>query len=243
MDSQAVHKGRALAPGQGDFRAMEPARLLVGGRGRGDGAGAAKADGERGAQDGAGKEKALAEAEEILRQARQEAERIVAEAEERVRRRMEEVEVEVREEYRARLEEALKELGEWKQGFEERLSREVVAVAIEVARKVIAGELETRPEVVGQMALEALRAAGVQGKVRLVVSEDDAETLEREKERLRAESGVEVEIVTSGGLRRGDVMVESDSGEVDARIDSQLAAIREQIGWVEGGEEVRDRAA
>jgi flagellar biosynthesis/type III secretory pathway protein FliH len=106
--------------------------------------------------------------------------------------------------------------------------REVVAVAIDVARKVIARELSTDPAAVGGMAASALGAARVRRQVTLRVHPDDAAAT-----RAWGGSGPAgvpgVGIEEDGRLAPGDVVVETEAGRIDARVETQLEALREAL--------------
>jgi type III secretion system HrpE/YscL family protein len=106
--------------------------------------------------------------------------------------------------------------------------REVVAVAIDVARKVIARELSTDPAAVGGMAASALGAARVRRQVTLRVHPDDAAAT-----RAWVGSGPAgvpgVGIEEDGRLAPGDVVVETEAGRIDARVETQLEALREAL--------------
>ena len=109
--------------------------------------------------------------------------------------------------------------------------REVVALAIEVARKVLAREIVTDPAAVVDLAAAALEGARGRRLVTLRVHPTDAAAVRSGSERLAAlvarAPGLSVE--EDASLVQGDVVVETEAGRIDARIETQLEALREAM--------------
>lgn len=187
-------------------------------------------------------EKAPSPEEEIERAAAEERERLLAEA----RREAEEIRKkayaegfrqgweEGRKKAEAKLAEEEKRLAALKEEFwrlrEEVLREsepEIVALAVTVAEKLLKQELTLAPEKVRAMVRAACREASAQKKAVLFVSPEDLPVLERYKEELKREFRPEVELyfAVDPGIARGGCRVETDLGEVDATLESQLKEI------------------
>jgi flagellar biosynthesis/type III secretory pathway protein FliH len=110
------------------------------------------------------------------------------------------------------------------------LDAAVVEVALEVARRVVGRELATSPQAVLDVARRALRAAAGAGDILLRVAPEDLETVRGAEGPLRTllEQG-SLSIAEDPALQRGEVVVETSGGRVDARIGAQLEAFRRAL--------------
>jgi flagellar assembly protein FliH len=131
---------------------------------------------------------------------------------------------------------ATAQIGALLQSFDEQLtaldgeiSRTLAASAVQLARQVLRTELQQRPEIVAQVAAEAVGAVMLSARHIAVhvhphdlplVAEGAAEALQARGARLHADAGVP----------RGGVMVESDVGAVDARIAQRWAQAAAALG-------------
>jgi flagellar biosynthesis/type III secretory pathway protein FliH len=81
------------------------------------------------------------------------------------------------------------------------------------------------------MAREALARLTDGGKLRLLVSPADADRLRAQKQALLSAlaPGGQVEIVADETLQPGDVLVQSEAGEVDARLATQLDTLARRL--------------
>ena len=95
---------------------------------------------------------------------------------------------------------------------------EVVALALEGARKVLDGEVRTAPEVVAGLARRAVEAARERRSVRLRVSGADLE-------RVRAALPAGLAVEPDPDLGRGACVVVTEAGRIEAGLDAQLAEI------------------
>lgn len=105
--------------------------------------------------------------------------------------------------------------------------RDIVALALDVARNVLAAEVTTSPAAIESIARRALARVRRARSVVLRVHPDDlAYALEHARGWLApgAEPAV-FEVVDDASVDRGGVVVECDLGRIDARIESQLKAI------------------
>ena len=105
--------------------------------------------------------------------------------------------------------------------------RDIVALALDVARNVLAAEVTSSPAAIESIARRALARVRRARSVVLRVSADDlALALEHAREWLApgAEPAV-FEVVQDSTVDRGGVVVECELGRIDARIESQLKAI------------------
>ncbi|MCA9601120.1 MAG: flagellar assembly protein FliH [Myxococcales bacterium] len=102
-------------------------------------------------------------------------------------------------------------------GTIDRAEAEVRRAVMRTAAKILHQELQQHPDAVLGVVRGALEHAGRATNVRVHVHPDDAPLLEA--------AGVGHAITPDRTLQRGDCVVHSDLGSIDARIETQLAAL------------------
>lgn len=105
--------------------------------------------------------------------------------------------------------------------------RDVIALALDVARTVLGREAESSPSFIEAVARRSLQRVRRARAVVLRVHRDDL-ALARERVREWLAPGAEpsvLDVLEDESVERGGVVVECDLGRIDGRIDSQLAAI------------------
>jgi flagellar assembly protein FliH len=106
--------------------------------------------------------------------------------------------------------------------LEQRMAEAVTATALTLARQVVRSELVQRPELVRQVAQEAIGAVVLSARhLRLRLHPDDLSLVAADDgEMLRSR---EVQLQPDPALARGGCVVESDLGRVDARMAQRWA--------------------
>lgn len=114
-----------------------------------------------------------------------------------------------------------------------RAGREVGELAIEVARRIVGRELALAPDAVVGLAERALAEARRRRQVTVRVAPADLPRLAVQEPRLACalEHGA-LSLRGDPALAPGDVIVETEAGRVDARIEAQLAALAEALAEV-----------
>ncbi len=95
----------------------------------------------------------------------------------------------------------------------------VAAIAVAAARKVVAEELSLRPEHIRAIVGAALERVRRASRVRVRVHPSDAAHLVLS----------DVPVVEDESIERGGCVVESELGDVDARLEVRLAAIERAL--------------
>jgi len=115
----------------------------------------------------------------------------------------------------------------WKKHWETR----VVQLAIAIAERVIRREVQRSPDVTKTLLHEALQLAAGSNRIKVHLHSQDVELLGESIESLVAgSSGINsVEIVTDVAVSPGGCVVETEFGEIDQRIETQLARIEEEL--------------
>lgn len=97
-------------------------------------------------------------------------------------------------------------------------------LAMEIAERVLKAELTVNPDVVVQITQHAMRRLADKDQVRIRVNPDDVERLRDHREEImRLFEGLRsVEILEDRRVGIGGVQIETDTGMVDARIETQM---------------------
>jgi flagellar biosynthesis/type III secretory pathway protein FliH len=123
---------------------------------------------------------------------------------------------------------ALDELKRFRAGLMERYQGELLALALGIARKVVQRELAEHPEHWLGMIREAVRHALDREKIRIRVGPILHKFLVDQLSTLRPmlEDVKEMELVEDASLAENGCILESQFGDLDLGIDSQIGAIR-----------------
>jgi flagellar assembly protein FliH len=138
---------------------------------------------------------------------------------------------------RARVDEFLSAMVEQLEFHDQKIERTVVQLAVTIAELIVKREVSIDREIVLREAREALRrVVGVQ-QVTLRVNPFDIELVRGQKAHLAAgsESIRDLRIEPDEAVARGGCIVESDSGNVDARLSTQLRNI--EMALLDAGRE------
>lgn len=100
-------------------------------------------------------------------------------------------------------------------------------LALEIAERVVKAEVTVNPEVVLQITRHAMRRLADKDQVRIRVNPADVERLRDHRDDLMAlfEGLHAVEILEDRRVGIGGAQIETDTGTVDARIESQLGEV------------------
>jgi flagellar assembly protein FliH len=123
----------------------------------------------------------------------------------------------------------LANLDEQWNGLEEQMALAVTRTAVQLARQVVRHELDTRPEIVARVAQEAIGAIVLSARhLRVRVHPADQQhVLAGAGDALK---GREARVVADPTIEPGGCIVESDLGQVDARIGTRWAAAAAVFG-------------
>lgn len=120
--------------------------------------------------------------------------------------------------------------------LEGQIAETLARTAVELARQVVRSELATHPELIARVAEDAVQTVLLSARhIRLAVHPDDVALVEQGAAEVIAARGVRV--AAAPEIERGGCSVESDLGEVDARIETRwtqaAAALGQSIAWHE----------
>ena len=126
---------------------------------------------------------------------------------------------------------AVQEIEQLKAQVIAELEQDAVEMAFRLAEQILAGVLEMEPERVVDVGRNALRHLSDRRRVTLVVNPGDLELVTDCVDQLQSELGGIEHLAVQSDRRivRGGVIARTDSGDIDAGIDTQLARAREIV--------------
>jgi len=129
------------------------------------------------------------------------------------------------------LQQGLLQLKNLRQNTYQGIEKEVVELALAIARKVICREIEVDKEVVVRVAREALAKVEDPGRIIIKLNPSDLEFINETKYQLSEMIGNidNLKLESEGSIQSGGCLVETDLGEIDARIEHQLQAVEESF--------------
>jgi flagellar assembly protein FliH len=181
------------------------------------------------------KERASAQAAEIVEEARRNAELIERQAYEKGYQQGEVAGQEIgRKQFESvikSLESGHKELEKEKVKILRAMEPDVVALAMAIARKVVHGEIEVNPDVVIQNIRACIDQLANRDKVTVRVNPSDYSHVAAYKDNLAEDAaGVRsLAFEADPSIPRGGAKVETEFGEMDARIDQQLEQLEKTL--------------
>jgi len=111
------------------------------------------------------------------------------------------------------------------------LEQEVVELALAIARKVVCQEVKTNKDVVVCVAKEALSRVEAPGKIKIRLNPADFQFIQETKNQILTllEHVDKVSFEAEDSISSGGCMIETNLGEIDARIEKQLGVVEEMF--------------
>lgn len=173
---------------------------------------------------------ARAEAGEIVKKARTNAAQIIADAEEKSEELRSEAYNSGRELAESEIAENLLETSEIRSRALSDVERDILSLAVKLAEKIIGREVEQNEFIRVEIVQNALRAAHQQENLSVRVSKADLPELEeRYKEDNSHERLQYINFVADQAVRQGGCIIESQSGTIDARLETQLRILENAL--------------
>lgn len=122
---------------------------------------------------------------------------------------------------------AVLEIGKVKAGLYSQVEREVVKLAVEVAKKIVYREIQADPEVIQALVKVALSHVAEKSAVTVHLHPADYNFVLEHRSQLShaGESGCEVVLLADKTIERGGCLVETECGEIDARIEERFREV------------------
>lgn len=111
------------------------------------------------------------------------------------------------------------------------LEPELLALSMEIARKIVRHEIDQHQEYILSAIKSALYQLRDKREVKLHLNTADYEFLKERKDEIRASfDGLQsVELIEDRRIEKGGVLIESVSGHLDARLESQFAEVEKTL--------------
>jgi flagellar assembly protein FliH len=129
------------------------------------------------------------------------------------------------------LRDALRQLENLRTETLQDIEKEIVELALAIARKVICREVEMDREVVACVAREALARIDDPGKITIKMNPEDLQFIEETSYNLSNMLGSidNVTLEAEENIQSGGCMIKTGLGEIDARIESQIQVVEESF--------------
>ena len=185
----------------------------------------------------------LAESEKKLKEAQAKAKEIISSAnleaktikekvyKETLQRANEEAEL-----IKEQAKEVLKELFEVKREALTQANKEIIKIALDLAEKIIRYKVAVDPNILQTQVIEAIKKATSEAdRVQVFVNPNDLKTLEENIPQMEKlfPSGVDIIPLSSDSVDPGSCIVETKSGQLDARFSTQLQALTNLMDHIE----------
>lgn len=169
----------------------------------------------------------LMEVSEILEKAREDAENLKKNTIEECKKLKEEAKKEGFDEGLKQLNDQILGLDQEKKRLRHEMNKMILPLALKAAKKIVAVELQTKPETIVDIVLQALTPVLQNHRITIWVNKADKEILETEKARIR-EKLEQVEsllIKERDDVAPGGCIIETESGIINAAIENQWRAL------------------
>ena len=111
------------------------------------------------------------------------------------------------------------------------IEREVVELALSIARKVVCQEIKINPDLVVCVAREALNQVDVPGKIKIRLNPADLDFINSTRGQISTflQEMDNVTFEAEEGITSGGCVIETKLGEIDARIEKQFKVIEDKF--------------
>ncbi|MCD6499775.1 MAG: hypothetical protein J7M25_15895 [Deltaproteobacteria bacterium] len=110
-------------------------------------------------------------------------------------------------------------------------SKQLVTLATRMAEKILASELALRPEAVVSVAARAMLQVAWCSKLVIHAHPQDVEAIRLHRSDLLSAAQIQADVVfvEDPSITRGGCLVDSEAGQIDASVESQLAALERAL--------------
>lgn len=108
---------------------------------------------------------------------------------------------------------------------------DIVNLIITIYEKVLHKKVEEDRDLILSLVLNGIKDLEVKGKLTIIVSKDDYEVIEQNKNHILAKATLidDIDIRIDNDMEKGDCILETSKGDVDVSVGQQLKEIRELI--------------
>jgi flagellar assembly protein FliH len=121
--------------------------------------------------------------------------------------------------------EGIIEIGRIKSALYVQVEREVVRLAIEVAKKIVHREVQVDREIIQTLVRVALSHVADKAPVSIHVNPKDFEYISERQTELSQAEGRTISFIPDKSIERGGCLVETDCGDIDARLEEKFSEV------------------
>jgi type III secretion protein L len=112
--------------------------------------------------------------------------------------------------------------------LEMEMQRQILPLVLSAAKKIVAGELKTHPEIIVNIVLQAITPIAQNARFTIYVNKADKEILEKEKGQIKEmlEHLQVLKIVERDDIEAGGCIIETESGIINATLANQWHALK-----------------
>lgn len=110
---------------------------------------------------------------------------------------------------------------------EHQMQKKILPIALQAAKKIVGTQLTLHPETIVEIVLQALKPVRQNHEIKIFVSKEDKEALEKEKEKLKDlfDHLRMLSIEEREDLTKGSCIIETEAGIINASLDNQWRAL------------------
>ena len=121
--------------------------------------------------------------------------------------------------------ESIMELSKLRSALYARVEREVVKLAIEVAKKIVHREIQADQEIVETLVHVALSHVAEKSAVTVHLSPTDYNYLLEHRAQLSQNEGRDISLLADQSIERGGCLIQTECGDIDARIEEKFREV------------------
>jgi flagellar assembly protein FliH len=127
------------------------------------------------------------------------------------------------------LQQTLEQLQNIRTEIHQEIEKEVTHLALSIAKKIVCHEIKTTQETVACVAREALARVDNPGKITIKLNPDDLQFIKDTHSQFSRflQNFDDIRLEAEDSILSGGCLIETDRGNIDARIDKQFEAIEE----------------
>ena len=131
----------------------------------------------------------------------------------------------------ASFKEGLEQLKNIRQEIHQAIEKEVAQLALSIAKKIVCHEVKTNAETVVCVAREALSRVENPGQIKIKLNPTDLQFIQDAKSQLShfLHNVDSIRFEAEDSIQSGGCIIETDMGDIDARIEKQFQAIEESF--------------
>jgi flagellar assembly protein FliH len=125
----------------------------------------------------------------------------------------------------------LEQLKNIRREIHQKIEKEVAQLALSIAKKIVCHEIKTTEETVVCVAREALSRVENPGKIKVKLNPADLQFIQDTKSQLShfLKDVESIRFEAEDSIQSGGCLIETDMGDIDARIEKQFQAIEESF--------------